>query len=143
MIGSFLVILILFLLLLSKTPMVMTKDTINFLEVMACIEALESNVQNEEEYDLLRTKYITIENQTQENSTYEETTYGMLTEILNVLDFTGNFSKEYIGNTPKDKFVERDEFFSLYDSLIEKVGKQNEIVIETEFVEKKDKKKKS
>ena len=43
MIGSFLIILILFLLLLSKTPMVMTNDTIQFTEVIACIEALEDD----------------------------------------------------------------------------------------------------
>ena len=104
MIGSFLIILILFLLLLSKTPMVMTNDTIQFTEVIACIEALEDDEQKEE-YELLRTQYITV----------KDTTYGMVKELLMVLDTTGEVAKEYTGNTPNDKFIEREKFFSLYD----------------------------
>ena len=119
MIGSFLIILILFLLLLSKTPMVMTNDTIQFTEVIACIEALEDDEQKEE-YELLRTQYITV----------KDTTYGMVKELLMVLDTTGEVAKEYTGNKPNDKFIEREKFFSLYDLLITKMGKQNEIAIE-------------
>lgn len=119
MIGSFLIILILFLLLLSKTPMVMTNDTIRFTEVIACIEALENDEQKGE-YELLRTQYIAV----------KDTTYGMLKELLLVLDTTGEVAKEYIGNTPEDKFIERDKFFSLYDALIVKMKKQNEIGME-------------
>ena len=119
MIGSFLIILILFLLLLSKTPMVMTNDMIQFTEVIACIEAL-GNSEQKEEYELLKAKYTTDEN----------TTYGMVKELLRILDTTEELSKEYIGNMPNDKFIEREKFFSLYDNLITKMGKQNEIAIE-------------
>lgn len=128
MIGSFLVILVLFLLLLSKTPMVMTNDTIYFTEVIACIKALENNVQKDEEYDLLKEKYISTDRENMENT--GQTTYGMFKEVLDVLDATGNLSMEYVGNMPKDKFIEKDKFFSFYESLLDNLGKHNEIMLE-------------
>ena len=79
----------------------MTNDTIQFTEVIACIEALEDDEQKEE-YELLRTQYITV----------KDTTYGMVKELLMVLDTTGEVAKEYTGNTPNDKFIEREKFFS-------------------------------
>ena len=58
MIGSFLIILVLFLLLLSKTPIVITNDSIDFNEVVALIQALEADAQNENKYETLRMEYI-------------------------------------------------------------------------------------
>ena len=128
MIGCFLVILVLFLLLLSKTPMVMTNDTIPFTEVLACIEALEDNVQKKADYELLKEKYILPEKETKENE--QHTTYGMLKETLDVLESSGKFSKEQLGTVPEDKFVEKDKFYSIYESLIDNLGKRNEIMLE-------------
>lgn len=106
----------------------MTNDTIYFTEVIACIKALENNVQKDEEYDLLKEKYISTDRENMENT--GQTTYGMFKEVLDVLDATGNLSMEYVGNMPKDKFIEKDKFFSFYEALIDKFGKQNEIMLE-------------
>ena len=132
MIGCFLVILVLFLLLLSKTPMVMTNDTIHFTEVIACIEALEDNVQKNADYELLKEKYISSVSKKQENT--QHTTYGMLKETLDVLDSTGELSKEQLGTAPEDKFIEKDKFFSIYESLIDNMGKRNEIKLEKTII---------
>ena len=62
----------------------MTNDTIHFTEVIACIEALEDNVQKHADYELLKEKYILPEKETKENE--QHTTYGMLKETLDVLE---------------------------------------------------------
>ena len=121
MVGSFLIILVIFLLLLSKTPMVITKDFIDFREVVALVEALDEDNQHEEAYDLLREKY------TDESNS---TTYGMLKETLDILGSADGLADEIMKKNPKDKYIEKDQFYSFYENWIEKLGKGNEIKLE-------------
>ena len=121
MIGSFLIILVLFLLLLSKTPIVITNDSIDFNEVVALIQALEADAQNENKYETLRMEYI---------NEKDGTTYGMMKETLNILDSSGTLSARILDNASMDKVMERDKFFSMYENLIEEFGKSDEIALE-------------
>lgn len=123
MIGSFLIILVLFLLLLSKTPIVVTEDTIDFGEVIALIEALNDDIQKKEQFDTLMAEQ---ENEQKQN----DTTYGMLKETLDILDSAKALSARILDNVSKDKVLERDKFFSLYETLIDEVGKRDEIALE-------------
>lgn len=123
MIGSFVIILLLFLLLISKTPTHITEDTIDFDEVVALLEALEDTTEKKENYKALLEEY------TGEEDT-NETTYAMLKKALDILDISGETSALILDNVSKDKIVERDKFFSIYETLIEKFGKQNEIALE-------------
>ncbi len=123
MIGSFLIILMLFLLLLSQTPISVTKDTIDISEVTAFIEALGDDTQKKEDYERLKEKY------TRDGKT-GDTTYGMLGEALDILDVTGTLSVQILDNVSKSKVIERDEFFLIYEKLIDEVGKRNEIALE-------------
>ena len=118
MIGSFLIILVLFLLLLSKTPIVVTEDTIDFGEVIALIEALNDDIHKKEQFDTLMAEQ---ENEQKQN----DTTYGMLKETLDILDSTKALSARILDNVSKDRVLERDKFFSLYETLIDEVGKRD------------------
>lgn len=123
MIGSFLIILVFFLLLLSKTPTRVTEDTIDFDEVVALIEALEIDEENRGEYETLLAGYINEEEKS-------DTTYGMLEEALDILDASKNTSVRILDNISKDKIIERDDFFTLYESLIDDFGRRGEITLE-------------
>ena len=74
--------------------MVITKDFIDFREVVALVEALDEDNQHEEAYDLLREKY------TDESNS---TTYGMLKETLDILGAADGMADEIVKKNPKDK----------------------------------------
>lgn len=122
MIGCFLIILLLFLLLISKTPMKVTEETIDFDEVVVLIEALEDDTDNSGDYKDLLMKYTKAEEQ--------ETTYEMLKEVLNILEPAGVISTEILDNVSKDKVIDRTKFFSIYEKLIDGFNKRTEIVLE-------------
>lgn len=122
MIGCFLIILLLFLLLISKTPMKVTEETIDFDEVVALIEALEDDSENSDDYMNLLMKYKKEEKQ--------ETTYEMLEETLNILEPAGVISGQILDNVSRDKVIDRNEFFSIYEQLIDAFDKRSEIALE-------------
>lgn len=122
MIGCFMIILLFFLLLISKTPMKVTEDTIVFAEVVALIEALENDTQNSDDYRILLAKY--------KNTDKTDTTYGMLEETLGILEPAGVISNQILDNVSRDKLIERTKFFSVYEQLIERFHKENEIFLE-------------
>ena len=124
MIGSFLIVLVLFLLLLSKTPRIITKDLISLNEAVTMIEALNDDAQKEILFEKFKNQY---GNDTEEK---EDMTYELMKETLDILDSTGKFSAQMLDNVPKDKYVERDTFFSLYEKMIDELGKENEILLE-------------
>ncbi len=120
MIGSFLIVLIVFLLLLSKTPQKMIEDTVDYREMITLIKALDTK-ENETKYDVFFTEYI----ENGDGITYEE-----LKKILDVLDSSGNTSARFLDNVSFKKEIERDAFYNIYDKLIVNYNKQNEIFLE-------------
>ncbi len=124
MIGSFLIVLVFFLLLLSKTPRIITKDLMNLNEAVTMIAALNDDTQKEILFEKFKKQY---EDNTE---TKTDMTYDLLKETLDILDSTGDLSARMLDNVPKDKYVERDTFFSLYEKLIDELGKQNQIELE-------------
>ncbi len=122
MIGCFVIILLLFLLLITKTPMRTTEDTIGFEEVTALIEALEEDTKNTDIYQDLLEKY--------KNTEKMETTYGMLKELLGILEPAGVLSAEILDNISEDSLIDRNKFFSIYEKLLDSFDKKNEIVLE-------------
>lgn len=122
MIGSFLVVLVIFLLLLSKTPKIITKDLMDINEAFTMIAALNDDIQKEDLFEELKKQY---ENDTTEKNDF---TYENLKEAMDILDDTGVLSAQMLDNVPKDKYVERDTFFALYEEMIEELGK--EIILE-------------
>lgn len=119
MIGSFLLILLIFLLLMSKTPDTITKETIEYTEVVALIKALDTE-ENENKYESLLN----------EEAKESDTTYGMLKEVLDTLDVSGKTSTKFLDNTSSVAKVERDKFFSIYENLIDEFYKRGEIALE-------------
>ena len=123
MIGSFLILLVVFLLLLSKKTMSVTNETIELRDTVALMKALEEDINISEQIDMIYEK-----NTSDEGSI--PTTYKMLEEIFDVLNLDEDLSVQFLDNVSKEKEVDRETFFKLYDSLIIKIGKQNEIFLE-------------
>ncbi len=121
LIGSFVLIVLIFLLILSRTPEVITKDTIGYEEVLTLIQALGE--EDKSQYEALLTKY------TDEEGT-SQTTYLMLKETLDTLDSTGNTSAKILDNVSINSVIDRDEFFNLYEQLLDDFQKREEITLE-------------
>lgn len=122
MIGCFMIILILFLLLVTKTPTKVTKDVIDLDEVVALVAALEDDAKNSDNYTTLLEKYIKMDKM--------DTTYSMLKETLNILEPSGVIFAEILDNESGDEIIDKNKFFSIYEQLIDKFDKRNEITIE-------------
>lgn len=122
MIGCFAVILLLFLLLISKTPMEVTTDAIEYSEAIALIEALEDDSKNLVIYRELLGKYKNIEK--------TETTYGMLKEMLEILEPEGIISAKILDNASDDKAIDRKKFFDIYEKMLDGFDKRHEIALE-------------
>ncbi len=120
MIGSFLLILLIFMLLISKTPEETTKETIEYTEVISLIKALDMD-ENENKYENLLA-----DEELEEN----DTTYGMLKEVLDTLDISGKASDTFLDNISASVKVEREKFFSIYENLIDEFDKRQEIILE-------------
>ena len=103
-IGSFLIVLVFFLLLLLKTPEIITKDLMNPYEAVVMIAALNEDTQKDILFEKYKKQY---EGDTQEETVNKEMTYDELTEMLEILDLAGNLSAKMLDNVPKDKYVER------------------------------------
>ena len=124
MISSFLIVLVFFLLLLSKTPRMITKDLMNLNEAVTMIAALNEDTQKELLFEKFKKQH--------ESDTEEKTdmTFELMKEVLEILDSTGDLTARMLDNVPKDKYVERDTFFSMYEKMIDEMGKRNEISVE-------------
>lgn len=120
MIGSFLLILLIFLLLMSKTPKEITKETIEYTEVITLIKALDTG-EKETTYDSL----LTIKDS--DNTT---TTYGKLKNALDILDISGDIARNYLENVSENKEIEREKFFAIYENLLDTFHKREEIALE-------------
>lgn len=119
MLGSFAIIVLLFLLLLSKTPKVITKDTIEAEEVMVLLKALDE--EKEATFETFFSEYINQESK-------GKVTYQFLKQAMNILDNT--FSQNIVGNVASDNLVDRENFFSIYEKLIKECKKSEEIMLE-------------
>ncbi len=138
MIGSFLIILLLFLILLSKSTPQDTKETIDFYEVTALMKALD-DADMDNTYDILLSKYvqdIETDGMEEENETEVlETTYKMLKEILDTYDKTGSVSKDMLPNKPDKDLVSPDDFYILYENLMAQKRMEDEVSVSLETVE--------
>ena len=123
MIASFIIILLLFILLLSKAPRRITYDTVEVYNMVALIKALDDDILKEEQYQSVVEKY------TPENED-SDSTYGMMKEVLDILDPTGALSVRILDNTSMEKKIPKDEFYNIYENLIDEYGKRDEIALE-------------
>lgn len=123
MIGSFLIFVLLFLLLLFKNPMKITYDAIDFYETLVLVKALDDDSSKEEQYQTVFNKY-------ESENEHNDTTYGMLKELLDVLDETKALSNRVLNNVSMDKKTSKDQFYSIYETLIDELGKKGEIGLE-------------
>ena len=121
-IGCFLVLLIIFLILISKTPMQRTKEVVKFEEMLVLIKALNENA-DADKYESLKEKYVI-------NDGQSDVTYGMLKETLS-LAYADDMVEEFLPDKlSQNEFVERKNFFSLYEQIIKTLGKEKEIFLE-------------
>ena len=123
MIASFIIILLLFILLLSKAPRRITYDTVEVYNMVALIKALDDDILKEEQYQSVVEKYTP----EKEDS---DSTYGMMKEVLDILDPTGALSARILDNTSMEKKIPKDEFYNIYENLIDEYGKRDEIALE-------------
>lgn len=123
MIGSFAILLLLFLLLLlSKVPGKFTYETIGIKETVALIRALD-NDEKQIQYQTVLLKY-------QNEKEDSEATYGMLKEVLDILEPTKALSARLLDNVSDNKKIAEDEFYSIYENLIDEYGKKDVITLE-------------
>ena len=112
MIAGFIIILLLFILLLSKAPGRITYDTVEVYNMVALIKALDDDMLKEEQYQSLIEKYTPEKEE-------KDSTYGMLKEVLDVLEPTGALSARILDNTSMEKKIPKDKFYDIYENLID------------------------
>lgn len=118
MLGCFIGILLLFILLISKTPENVTKDEIEFEEVLTLIMALDEDLGNREEYNRLLMQY-----------EKQSTTYEMIRNTLKILEPAGVITDGIMKDLPDNKEVDRDDFFKLYEEILDSYHKKDVIVL--------------